>query len=197
MIRRTHVRVRGCRGQSLLEMALVMPFLLLLGFGVVDMGHLLLNQHLVTKLAREGSNLTSRNTSLEDAVAALTTMSARPVDFSSHSRVILSVLKRGATTGTANYDRIFLYQRHAYGPLAAQSKLSTVGAGSFAGPPDYQAANADNDVGLQVTNVPANLIAPRGGMIYVTEIYTTHDALGPLAVFGVTLPSTLYSIAYF
>jgi hypothetical protein len=34
-------------------------------------------------------------------------------------------------------------------------------------------------------------------MIYVTEIYTTHEALGPLAVFGVTLPSTLYSIAYF
>lgn len=197
MTRQLRGPIRSCSGQSLLEMAILMPFLLLLVFGVVDMGHLLLNQHVVTKLAREGSNLTSRNTTLEDAAAALTTMSTRPVDFSSNSRVILSVLKRGATTGTANYDRIFLYQRHHVGTLAATSRLTMAGTGSFMGPPDYQAANADTNAGLQVTNVPADLIAPKGGMIYVTEIFTTHSALGPLAVFGVTLPSTLYSIAYF
>jgi hypothetical protein len=187
----------GCRGNAIVEMTVVLPFLLLLTFGVVDLGYLLLDHHVVSKLAREGSNLISRNTSIQDAVTALSTMSARPVDLGTRSKVIFSVLKKGVTTGTANYDRIFLYQRHEYGPLSASSKLSMSGGGSFGGPPEYVAANSDNNPGLQVTNVPANLIQPRGGMIYVTEIFTTHDVLTPLGNFGVPIPTTLYSIAYF
>jgi hypothetical protein len=189
--------MRDTRGQSMLEFALALPVLLVLSFGIADFGYLLLNQHIVSKLSREGSNLISRNTSLEDATDALTTMSALPVDFSTRSRVIFSVLRKGATTGTANYDRIFLYQRREYGSLSASSKLTIAGGGSFGGPPHYEAANADNNTGLQVTNVPADLILPRGGMIYVTEIYTRHDVLTPLGEFGVPLPTTLYSVAYF
>ena len=36
-----------------------------------------------------------------------------------------------------------------------------------------------------------------GGMLYVTEIYTRHPLITPFDRFGVQLPSTLYSIAYF
>ena len=190
-------RARDSRGQSLVEFSLVLPLLLLLAYGVSEIGYLLLDQHVVTKLTREGSNLISRNTTLADAVTAMTSMSARPVDFSTRSKVIFSVLKKGATSGTANYDQIFLYQRHQYGSLANGSKLATRGGGTFNGPPDYQAANADSNTGLQVTNVPANLITPRGGMVYVTEIYTTHQLLTPIANWGVSVPTTLYSIAYF
>jgi hypothetical protein len=124
-------------------------------------------------------------------------MTSLPVDFDTRSRVIFSVLKKGATVGSGNYDRIFLYQRHSSGAVAASSRLALAGSGSFGGPPDYQAANSDNATGLQVTNVPANLIVPRGGMIYVTEIFTRHDLLTPLGSFGVPVPTTLYSIAYF
>ena len=185
-----------CRGQSLMEMALLMPFMLMLALGVVEISYGMLDQHIVTKLTREGSNLISRNTSLEDAAAALRAMSARPVNFDTQSKVILSVLKKGATTGTANYNQVFLYQRYEYGALAAASKLNTSG-GTFGGPPDYQASNSDNSTGLQVTNVSDDLISARGGMIYVTEIFTRHQLLTPLANFGLQMPSTLYSIAYF
>jgi hypothetical protein len=75
--------------------------------------------------------------------------------------------------------------------------LRTAGTGSFGGPPDYEAVDADNAAGLQVTSVPATLIGPRGGLIYVTEVYTSHELLTPLASFGVAAPRTLYSIAYF
>jgi hypothetical protein len=184
-------------GQTLVEFTLAMPILLLLGLGVAEMGYLLLDQHAVTKLTREGSNLISRSTTLDDAVDALSTMSVRPVDLATRSRVIFSVLKKGATPGTANYDRIFLYRRHSYGALSASSNLRTAGSGSFGGPPDYEAIDADNAAGLQVTSVPASLIGPRGGLVYVTEVYTSHDLITPLAGFGVTAPSTLYSIAYF
>jgi Flp pilus assembly protein TadG len=189
-------RIHDSRGQSLLEMTLVLPFLLMLALGVVELSYGMLDQHVVTKLAREGSNLISRNTTLEDAATALKAMSARPVDFDTQSRVIFSVLKKGATTGTANYNQVFLYQRYEYGALAASSKLNT-GGGAFGGPPDYRAANSDNTSSLQVTNISDDLINVRGGMIYVTEIYTRHQLLTPLASWGLTVPETLYSMAYF
>jgi Flp pilus assembly protein TadG len=190
--------VRGARGQSLLEFALVLPLLLVLGLGVVEFGYLLLDQHVVTKLTREGSNLISRNTTLEDAIDAIQSMSAKPVNFDSHSRVIFSVLKKGARTGTVNYDQVYLYQRVEYGTLTGvASKLTTLGSGSFSGAPDFQAVNPDTTAGLQVTNLPDTLIAPLGGTLYVTEVYTTHETLTPLSEFGIDVPTTLYSIAYF
>jgi hypothetical protein len=125
-------------------------------------------------------------------------MSSRPLDFDNGSRLIFSVLKKGATTGTTNYDKVILYQRHQFGSLAgASSALSTRGAGTFRGAPEYEAINSDSDANLQITNLPANLVLVRGGMLYVTEIYTNHPAITPLTRFGVTLPSTLYSVAYF
>jgi Flp pilus assembly protein TadG len=184
------------RGQSILEMTLVLPFLLMLALGVVEISFGMLDQHIVTKLAREGSNLISRNTTLEDAATAMQAMSARPVNFGTHSKVIFSVLKKGATTGTANYNQVFLYQRHEYGALAASSKLTTTG-GSFGPPPEYTAVNSDNSTGLQVTNVSDDLITARGGMIYVTEIFTRHQLLTPLSSWGLQVPQTLYSIAFF
>jgi Flp pilus assembly protein TadG len=188
----------GCRGQSVVEFAFLMPLVLVVALGVIDFGYALLDQHVVTKLTREGSNLISRDTTLADAVTAMRSMATRPVDFNSQSRMIFSVLKKGATTGTANYDQVVLYQRHEYGALGGQaSGLRTAGTGSFGGAPDYVALNSDTDTRLQIANLPAYLNVTRGGLVYVTEIFTTHNLITPLDRFGVTLPNTLYSIAYF
>src|SRR5690606_27942975 len=97
------------------------------------------------KLTREGSNLISRDTDLVDAGTALRTMASGPVDFTNGSTVIFSVLKRGATTGTPNYNRLILYQRYTVGTLAATSSIATSGGGSFGGPPNFEAANSDHD----------------------------------------------------
>jgi hypothetical protein len=190
-------RLGGCAGQTLVETALVLPFVLLIAFGVIETGYYIVDAHVVSKLAREGSNLTSRTTTLEDAITALRSMSSSPVDFNTRSKIILSVLKRGERVGTANYDKIFLYQRHSFGAMPASSKLTLRGAGAFGGAPDYIAVNANDNAGLQVLNVPDNLIVPLGGVIYITEVATTHELLTPLPNFGITWPSTVYSIAYF
>ena len=188
----------GERGQSLVEFAIILPLLIVLALGVVEVSWALLDNHVLTALSREGSNLISRNTSLQDAATAMRSMSSRPLDFNNGSRLIFSVLKKGATTGTTNFDKVILYQRHEFGNLAGvRSTLSTLGSGAFRGAPEYEAINSDSDANLQVTNLPGNLQLVRGGMLYVTEIYTTHPAITPLTRFGVTLPSTLYSVAYF
>lgn len=191
-------RFSGCRGQSVVEFALIMPLVLVVALGVIETGYALLDQHVVTKLTREGSNLISRDTTLQDAVTAMRSMSTRPVDFNTSSRVIFSVIKKGATTGTANYDKEILYQRLEFGALTGvQSTLRTRGSGAFRGAPDYEANNSDTDPNLQIMDLPANLTLIRGGLLYVTEVYTRHNLITPLDRFGVTVPDTLYSVAYF
>jgi Flp pilus assembly protein TadG len=191
-------RLRTARGQSLIEFAFMMPLVILMALGVVEVAYALLDQHVVTKLAREGSNLISRDTSLEAAGTALTTMSTAPVNFADgSSRLIFSVIRVGSTTGTANYGHRVMVARRIMGGLNKPSKLTLAGSGSFGGPPDYEAANSDSNTGLRVTNLPAGLAAFPGASIYVTEIYTTHPLITPVKQFGLMVPPVLYSIAYF
>jgi Flp pilus assembly protein TadG len=189
-------RARDARGQSLLEFSLVLPLLIVIVLGVIEVSYALLDQHVVTKLTREGSNLISRDTSLQDATTALRSMSTRPVDFAASATLILSVVKMVDTAGAANFNKEVLYQRYAFGALGSSSALTTRGAGAFGGAPDYQAVNPDTDINLQLTNLPANLVLP-GGLLYITEIYSRHPLITPLDRFGISVPNTLYSIAYF
>jgi len=189
-------RLRDERGTALVEFSLVAPLVLVLCLGVVEVSYALLDQHVVTKLTREGSNLISRNTSLLDTANALRNMSTRPVDFNSNARVILSVAKNVNTVGAANVGRDVLYQRYEFGALGASSALQTAGAAAFGGAPDFQAANADNDVNLRLTNLPPTPIGV-GGLPSTTEIYSRHQLITPFDRFGIQVPDTLYSIAYF
>ena len=49
------------RGQSAVEFALVLPFLVVLVLGLTELGYALLDSHIATKLTRESSNLISRD----------------------------------------------------------------------------------------------------------------------------------------
>jgi hypothetical protein len=188
---------RSAKGQSIIEFAIMMPVICVLALGVTEMGWALLDAHIVTRLAREGSNLISRDTSLQDASSAMQGMSTRPVDFNGGSKVILSVIRNVSTIGAPNYNRPVLYQRYEYGSFPASSKLTISGSGSFGPAPEYQALNSDTNTGLQVTNLPGTVGATLGGMVYVTEIYSPHSLITPFNNFGFSIPQSLYSIAYF
>ena len=191
--------MRRDSGQSLVEFAMVLPLLLVLVFGVIDIGAEMLDDHIVTRLSREGSNMISRDTTLQDTMTAMKSMTTTPVNFDDGtSKLILSVFKRVGTTGATNFDKVVLYERAEYGTLSKHSALTTAGAGSFGGAPDYIAVNSDNDPGLVATNFPANLLLTRGDFVYVTEIYSRHTFITPLQdLLTLVFPNTLYSIAYF
>jgi hypothetical protein len=184
-------------GQALVEMAIVLPLLMVTVLGVVELGYALLDQHVVTKLTREGSNLISRDVTLLDAGTAVRGMTTRPVNFDVGSRLIFSVLKKVSTVGAPNFGQIIVYQRHEVGALAASSTLRTAGIVGFGPAPDFQAVNSDTDVRLQVVSLPPSLDIAPGGMLYVTEVFTSHPLITPLDRFGITVPPTLHSIAYF
>jgi hypothetical protein len=188
---------RSASGQSIIEFAIMMPMICVLALGVTEMGWALLDAHIVTRLAREGSNLISRDTSLQDASSAMQGMSTRPVDFNAGSKVILSVIRNVSTIGAANYNTPVLYQRYEYGSFPAVSKLIISGSGSFGPAPEYTAINSDSNTGLRVTNLPPAVGTTLGGMVYVTEIYSPHSLITPFNNFGFAIPQSLYSIAYF
>jgi len=189
--------LRNDRGQSMIEFAMILPLMCVIVLGVVEVSYALIDQHVVTKLTREGSNLISRDLTLKDAATVLQSMATRPVNFDSNAKVIFSVIRKGQTTGTANYGVDILYQRYEYGTLAASSALQTRGAGNFNNPPEYTAANADSNTNLQLVNLPPGLNVGNGSMIYVTEVFTKHQLITPFDRFGIKVPDTLYSIAYF
>ena len=178
-------------------MAIVLPIALTVSLGVVEVSYAILHQHVISRLTREGANLISRDVTLLDATNALKTMSTAPVNFANGSQLVLSVLKKGSTVGTANYDKVVLYQRYAIGNLGTPSTLATSGPAPVGPGPDFLTSNSDTDLNLRISNLPANVDVTRGGLLYVAEVFTQHAPLTPLDKFGVHVPPTLRSIAFF
>jgi hypothetical protein len=193
-----HRRLRDPRGQSMVEMAMILPLVVTLVLGVIETSYALLDHHVVTKMTREGANLISRDATLDDAYNAMRNMASRPMDFNTRSRIIFSVIKRVSTTGAANYNKDILYQRHEYGAaVGSGSALAcAAGSGAFGPAPDYVATNSDNATNLQITNLAANF-QTLGSLTYVAEIYSQHPLITPFDHFGIFIPTTLYSIGYF
>lgn len=187
--------IRDSRGQGLLEFTIIMPILLILTLGVCEVGSMLLDQHVTAKMSREGANLISRDVTMDTAETALRAMATGPVKFPYDAKVIFSVIRKGATPGTANNGWNYVSQRHVFGSLAGSSFLNNTG-GTFTGV-DHTARNPDTDTRLRVSNLPGALDLQPGGAVYITEVYTKHTRLTPLDKFGVSFPEKLYSIAYF
>ena len=60
MTRFVHLFRRDCRGSAAVEMALVMPLLLLILFGSVELGNYFMNEHTLVKAVRDGSRFAAR-----------------------------------------------------------------------------------------------------------------------------------------
>ena len=192
-------KIRSSQGQVLVEFACVLPLLLLLAFGVIELSFLMHDQHILIRLTREGSNLISRDTKLGDAATAMTSMVNPPVDLTSaNSKLIFTVLTNYSGSGPNN-GKVIVYQRREIGSLTAASVFNgSLSSTLFdSSTPDYYAINPGANTNLQLAIVPANLVLALGQSVYVTEIYTRHSLITALDIFGVSLPTTLYSIAYF
>jgi Flp pilus assembly pilin Flp len=91
--------LRAQRGAAAAEMALVMPFMLILMFGAVELGNLFLDEHTLTKQVRDGARYASR-LPLSDTFVCNSDVFEGDEDDAEDS--IIKVTKDGATTGTGN-----------------------------------------------------------------------------------------------
>ena len=68
------VFARGAKGQDLLEFAVVLPFLLLVAFGVLDLGRLFHAGITITNSARVGARYAARNRDASNGLIELATI---------------------------------------------------------------------------------------------------------------------------
>ena len=182
---------RSESGQALFEFGISMPILIALVLGVIEVGYALLQTLLITGMAREGSNLISRQVSIGDAETALQAMSGA-VRFDTDSAGILSVVKLGMSG--ANKDQPIIAQRHSFGSFTGTSVLGDPPQTSYDTAPYYNALDADNDGSIVVSgNLPNGLTLTAGESVYVTEIFTRRTPIIPF----IPLPDTLYASAFF
>ena len=195
----THASVtrnRMARGQTLAELGILLSFLLVLGVGLIEFGFVLYQGHVVVKVAREGANLISRRVSLADVEAAIRTSRPTVGAFDANTRVILSVVKVGA--GGANLDAPIITQRHVVGSVSGASAVGDPPASSYSGGPDYVARDPDNDPSIRARSpLPNGLRLTEGQSVYMAEVYIRRQGIVSLSSFGITLPTTLYSVAFF
>ena len=186
----------GLRGQSLVEFVMVMPLVLVLLLGIIEVSYALFENHLIIKLAREGANLISRGTNLGQAETSLLAATTAPVAFNAKGKLVLSVIKLGEAG--ANLNQPIISQRRVVGTLSANSVLGNPPTSSYSGAPYYTAVNPNNDSSIRVAGaLPNGLTLAAGQSVYVTEVCTRHDLITPFQKFGVTLPTNLYASAYF
>lgn len=184
-------------GQTLAELGIVMPFLLLFIFGVIEVGWALFQSNVIRGYVREASNLISRNRTIQEAENAIISASAAggPVQIGpgeADSRMILSVVTLGASG--ANNNRAIIIQRHQIGNMSGTSVLGTPPTGSYGGPPEYNANNPSNDTSIRVAGaLPQGYVLGAGQSLFVTEIFTRR---GTILNFQ-ALPDTLYASAFF
>ncbi len=57
--------LRSSRGQSLIELSIIVPMLITLGFGVIEAGNIINSYLVLTHLSREAANLVSRETGIK------------------------------------------------------------------------------------------------------------------------------------
>ncbi|PYV45580.1 MAG: hypothetical protein DMG06_01900 [Acidobacteria bacterium] len=193
---KTRTLRQKANGQSVAEFAMVLPLMLLLVLGVIEIGYALYEDHSITKLAREGSNLISRQSTFTEAEAALQGAASAPLTFNSNARLILSVIKLG--TGGSNLNQPIISQRHVLGTLSANSVLGEPPSTSYTGSPNYSCQDADNDTSIRISGpLPNGLTLTAGQSVYITEVYLHHNLITPFDKFGISLPSNLYASAYF
>lgn len=63
--------LRSTSGQALIELTLIVPFMLLLAYGVVEVGSVISTYLTLTHTTREGANLASRGTVADTALDAI------------------------------------------------------------------------------------------------------------------------------
>ena len=80
-------------GQSVVELALLMPLLLVLTLGVADVGRALLFNNILINMSREGANLASRTAQSPGFIINTLNQTASPLDMATQGMGILSRVK--------------------------------------------------------------------------------------------------------
>lgn len=87
----------GERGIAALELALILPMLLIMAFWVIDFGRLIQARLIVTNVSREGGSLASRDINSGNDLLSMLQSSGTPLDLNGSGRIYVSKIKAGTS----------------------------------------------------------------------------------------------------
>jgi hypothetical protein len=164
----------GERGVAVGELAIILPLLLIVLLGIIDLGRLVTGYQTLNDMSREAANLVSRGASVDTAIAALSASNTGPVDVIGEGAIIISTLARRSDGDPTPW--VVDQYRHGSIPSSASR------VGSLDGP-------------ARVPNVDA---LEAGVTVMAVEVVHGFEPLFPIDAFGLDLyPEVLYEAAFF
>ena len=113
---------RGERGASLVELAVVLPFMLLLLMATIDFGHLIQTRLIITNVSREGGSIGSRADSVTTDITTMITASGAPLALSgTDGKVYVTRIKAGTGAGA---PKPTIFKQITVGGLAKPSQIA-------------------------------------------------------------------------
>jgi Flp pilus assembly protein TadG len=126
MRRKFHFKARHASvGASLIELALILPVLLILVLGVADFGRAILFNNILITMSREGANLASRTTENPKNIILALNFTANPLQMAAHGMVYITRV-RGEMVGPGAGTLVAVVEeqyRATSGDMSLASKL--------------------------------------------------------------------------
>jgi hypothetical protein len=189
---KTIVHTRGRRhasaGVSTIELAIILPILLMLLLGVMDFGRAILFNNVLVNMSREGANLASRTTQGPPSIILVLNFTAAPLDMKGHGMVYISRVEGtngGNNTVVASVKTQFR-PKAGDGDMSLGSRLWTC--------PSWQSSgqcNVPTDSQSRVVALPVPLAL--GEEVDVVE--SMYEYL-PFTNYVVSTPIVLYSSTF-
>ena len=160
---------RRDEGADLVELVVVLPFLLLMAFGILELGNALDKAHGMATLSREGANIAVRGVAL-DTVAAVTMMNGVSIGLDTRGGTIVSrILVKG-------------------GVPTVKEQVASSG---------YAGLSRIGQMDSTVTGFLGSGLV-EGQQVFAVEVFYDHQKVTPLArLMAPVIPDTMYDAAVF
>ena len=169
MSRSSTERLRCERGQAAVELALVLPLLLIILLGVIEFGRAFEMRHAISGLSREAANLAARGTSLQQAVT-VTLSNGADLELDSRGGVVASRI-------VVDDGEVIVDEQEASAGYAGRTRIGLEGA---------------RVAGIEVSGLTS------GESLYVVEVFYDYSTVTPLAALtNAVFPEELYERSVF
>jgi hypothetical protein len=112
----------GKKGIAALELAFILPMLLILVFGIIDFGRLIQARLIVSNVSREGGTLASRSFISGDDLLSMLQSSGAPLDLNGSGKIYVSRIKHGISRSSPNP---YIDPQVSRGNLSVSSQIRT------------------------------------------------------------------------
>ena len=176
-----------CSGQSMIELAMILPILMLLCFGAAELSHAILYNNMLINMSREGANLASRTAQSPQFIIDALNHTSAPLAMEAQGMIFISRVK-GVDGGSGLVLPVVDEQyRAVHGNAALMSRVWNCPQWDVDGKCILPAA-----IATRVVALPFSL--GLGYQVYVVE--TLYD-YSPLTNLFLTVSPQLYSVTYF